>query len=163
MTEVHRRLRATFSENQDVTRKLRALWALQVTGGADSSFLIKQLSHSDENVRAWAITLLCENGAPPTGASDTFVQLAARGDSQLVRLHLASALQRLEPARRWKLAAALLSRAEDVEDQNLPLMYWYGIEPLVDTDLKRFLGLIPKTRSPLIRQFIARRAAVPKN
>ena len=38
-------------------------------------------------------------------------------------------------------------------------MYWYGIEPLINTDLTRFVGLAGKTEIPLLRQFITRRVA----
>jgi len=163
MLETHRLLLDMLDNHPEITRKLRALWALRVTAGAPDSLLLDLLSHSNEHLRAWAITLVSEDFDPPDAAIDKFIALAANGDSQLVRLHLASALQRLEPARRWNLAEALLARAEDSEDQNLPLMYWYGIEPLVRTDLKRFLKLTSKARSPMIRQLIARRAAVSSN
>ena len=46
-----------------------------------------------------------------------------------------------------------------MDDPNLPLMYWYGIEPLINTDLTRFVGLAGKTEIPLLRQFITRRVA----
>ncbi len=163
MKKAHRRLRGILDNNPDITRKLRALWALRVTDGTPDSLLLQQLSHPNEHLRAWAITLLCENRNPSDAALKKFVALAADGDSQLVRLHLASALQRIKPDKRWKLAEALLSRPEDIDDQNLPLMYWYGVEPLVEVDVTRFLGLAAKAKSPLVRQFIARRLAAAKN
>ncbi len=163
MKETHRRLREILNNNPDITRKLRALWGLRVTDGAPDDLLLNLLSHSNEHLRAWAVTFLCEDRDPSGAALEKFVSLAAKGDSQLVRLQLASALQRIAPNRRWKLAEALLSRAEDIEDQNLPLMYWYGIEPLVETDVKKFLALAAKAKSPLVRQFIARRVAAAKN
>ena len=48
-----------FREQKDVTRKLRALWALHVTGAADASFLRGILDHEDEHIRSWAIRLAC--------------------------------------------------------------------------------------------------------
>jgi len=163
MKNAHRRLRGILDNNPDITRKLRVLWALRVTDGTPDSLLLQLLSHPNEHLRAWAITLLCEDFAPNESALDQFVSLARDGDSQLVRLHLGSALQRIAPSRRWELATALLSRPEDIEDQNLPLMYWYGIEPLVEIDVKRFLALAAKAKSPLIRQFIARRIAAARD
>ena len=76
-----------------------------------------------------------------------------------VRLYLATALQRLPLDQRWDLAAALVSHEADKDDHNLPLMYWYGIEPLVPTNKVRALQLAAKAKIPLIRQYIARRSA----
>ncbi len=56
----------------------------------------------------------------------------------MVRLQLASMLQRVPPQNRWGIAKALLSHANDAIDANLPLMYWYAIEPLVDEDFAQF-------------------------
>jgi hypothetical protein len=40
----------------------------------------------------------------------------------LVRLYLASALQRAPAAKRWEILAGLMAHEEDAGDQNLPLM-----------------------------------------
>ena len=45
------------------------------------------------------------------------------------------------PGAEAALAQALLSHAEDAEDHNLPLMVWYGIEPLATNDA-RFVDLV---------------------
>jgi putative heme-binding domain-containing protein len=83
--------------------------------------------------------------------------LADRDRSALVRLHLASGLQRLPPEQRWPIAAALVQRGEDAADHNVPLMLWYAVEPLVPKDPERVLSLIEKGKIPLVREFIARR------
>ena len=60
---------------------------------------------------------------------------------------------------RWPIAEALVTRGEDADDANLPLMIWYGIEPLVHEDVNRFVALAATSRIPLLRKHIARRAA----
>lgn len=155
----HRSLHDIFSNDRDVPRQLRALWTLHATGGLDEAFLLKQLGHASEYIRAWSIQLLCENQRPPVAAVQQFATLAARDPSPFVRLYLASALQRLPHTDRWAIAAGLASHAEDADDANLPLMTWYGIEPLVKTDIPRALKLAGEVKIPLVRQFIARRAA----
>ena len=159
MAEMRRQLHVMFAEQADETRKLRALWALHTIGGLDDAFLIAQLQHASEHVRTWAIQLLREDRDPPAQALSQFQHLAARGDSALVRLHLASALQRLSPGQRWPLAEALAARADDAADANLPLMIWYGVEPLVLDSLPRFIALAGNAKIPLVRRHIARRAA----
>jgi putative membrane-bound dehydrogenase-like protein len=152
------RLREMFAEQTDVSRKLRALWALHGMNQLDADFLTQQLSHESEYVRAWAVRLLCEDIKPPAMALARFRELAG-GDSPYVRLQLACALQRLPPEHRWSIAQSLMGHAEDVQDPNLPLMIWYGIEPLVDVDLERFVELAKSTRIPLLARHIGRRTA----
>ncbi|MCA9201461.1 MAG: c-type cytochrome, partial [Planctomycetales bacterium] len=159
MAAARRELLAMYDEQPDVTRRLRALWALHVTGGLEDAFLIEQLSNADEHIRAWAIRLLCEDREPPARALERFRELADQDDSPYVRLHLTCALQRLPAERRWEIAEGLLQHQEDAADQNLPLMNWYAIEPLVDADLPRFVALARAAEIPLVRRHIARRAA----
>jgi putative heme-binding domain-containing protein len=158
---VHAALRRIFTENPDVTRQLRALWALHATNGLDATFLSEQSAHPSEHVRAWAVQLLCEDRNPSATALETFAQMAATERSPLVRLYLACALQRIEPAQRWPIATGLLARGEDAADHNLPLMIWYGIEPLVRTDLERFARSVQAAKIALVRRHIARRASEP--
>ena len=90
---------------------------------------------------------------------DGLVRLAAVDPSPVVRLYLASGLQRLPLEQRWDIARNLLQHADDANDHNLPLMYWYGVEPLVPADPERALALAAESKIPLVAQFIYRRAA----
>ena len=63
--------------------------------------------------------------------SPAFGAMARDERSPVVRLYLASALQRLDHAARWTIAAGLLAHGEDAADQNLPHLLWLGVEPLV--------------------------------
>ena len=85
--------------------------------------------------------------------------MAKKDDSPVVRLYLASAMQRMSLDKRWDIAAGLVAHAEDADDHNLPKLIWYGIEPLVPANKPRALQLAAKAKIPLIRQFIARRSA----
>jgi putative membrane-bound dehydrogenase-like protein len=159
MAAVRNALHAMYAEETDVPRRLRALWALYVIDGANADFLARQLSDRSEYIRSWALRLLCESGSPSTSAVSRFRELAATDPSPLVRLHLASMLQRLAPAERWTIAEALLTHAEDAADANLPLMVWYAVEPLVNENLERFIALAGDAKIPLVRRHIARRVA----
>lgn len=172
MTSVHESLREIFDTHPEVPRKLRALWALHVTDGLPLSRLRKQLHHESRDVRAWAVQLLCEGRQPagtvvrdlavePPRFEETIRQLTLRAQAvdelPSVRLALASALQRLPARQRWPIAVELARHGEDAEDPSLPLMLWYGIEPLVEDDLPRFVQLAESTEMPLVRRHIARR------
>src|SRR5690606_25230767 len=99
--EVHDGLWKIFNENPDVTRKLRALWALHVTNGISERQALDLLDHTEEYVRGWAIQLIAEGKDVAADARRRFESLAKRDTSALVRLYLASALQRMAPNERW--------------------------------------------------------------
>ncbi len=58
--------------------RLRAMWALHVTGGWTSEALEKALADRDEYIRAWAIQLLTEDGTPSAEAIARFARNGAR-------------------------------------------------------------------------------------
>ena len=148
-----------FADSPEVPRKLRALWALHSIGAAETPWLEEQLNHSSEHVRWWAVQLLVEGKTAPADALKKFQNLARNDPSPLVRLALASALQRLPLADRWKIAEGLAAHEADGADQNLPLMIWYAIEPLVPADRAKAVQLMGQCKLALVRQNIARRLA----
>jgi putative membrane-bound dehydrogenase-like protein len=170
-------LRELFEKQSDAGVKLRAFWTLHAIGALDEKVLRAQLYHPNEHVRTWAIRFLSdtwpldtvmsqrpveksgaeESLATPAAVLKEFVRLARTDSSGLVRLALASTLQRLPVSRRADLAAALLARKEDANDHNLPLLIWYGLIPVGDTDSSALPRLASKCELPLTRQYIARR------
>ncbi len=156
--DTHQRLRQLFQSAANADWRLRAMWALHVTGGWTPEGLVQVLGDRDEHVRAWAVQLLAEDKAPSAVAIDRFAQMARADPSAVVRLYLASALQRLAPSDRWPIASALMSHAEDADDHNLPKLVWVGIEPLVKDNPSLALERAAASRLPLVARFIARRA-----
>lgn len=162
-----------------VDRRLRAFWALYVTQAFRRVDLLEYLNDHHEHIRAWTIQLLDtplttgaepefigrnrfrrpEEKVPKLPNAEHFVRLARDEKSPLVRLYLAAALQRMEVSGRyrWELAKALLDTTTKADDQNLQLMLWYGIEPLVETNYERFLKLTAGSYLAKIREFGARR------
>ncbi len=153
---------------------LRALWSLYVMGAADPALLEALLENPDEHLRVWAIRLLTDRwpldtvlserprGAPKSVEPhllDLLVRRAQMDSSGLVRLTLASVLQRLPTSARVGLASALAARAEDATDHNQPQMVWYGLIPLADQDLGGLPPIARECRLPLTLQCIARRLA----
>jgi hypothetical protein len=157
--DVHRRLLAILRENSDVTRRLRALWALHATGGASNDLLLETLADKSEHLRAWAVQLLAEDKRPAPGVIARFDRLAESDPSPLVRLYLSSAVMRIPVEHRWSVLERLVAHAEDADDANLPLMYWYALEPLAAADPKRALALAVKGKLPRLREFVVRRVA----
>jgi putative membrane-bound dehydrogenase-like protein len=155
--ETHDGLRKILSDHADVTRKLRALWALHVTGGLDEPLLLALLDSPHEHLRGWAVQLGLEGRAPSVALRRKLAALAVKDPSPLVRLYLASGLQRLALDQRWPIALGLLHHGQDAQDAYLPLMIWYGIEPLVPADRDRSVTLLARAQIPLVREYLARR------
>ncbi|MGH9370524.1 MAG: PVC-type heme-binding CxxCH protein, partial [Vicinamibacterales bacterium] len=155
----HARLQAMLHDHPDVTRKLRALWALHVTGGLTERDLMKLLDHDNEYIRSWAVYLLVEGKNPSARVLGRFARLARQDQSALVRLYVASALQRVPADRRWEVVEGLASRAEDATDHNQPLMVWYAAEPLADVDMERAMGLALESKLPRMFSFTVQRIA----
>ncbi len=83
--------------------------------------------------------------------------MAREDKSPVVRLYLASALQRLPVAQRGEILEGLLAHAEDAKDHNLPLMYWYAAEPLAGQSVASAAKLLKATKIPQVREYITRR------
>ncbi|NNJ26374.1 PVC-type heme-binding CxxCH protein [Alienimonas chondri] len=168
---VHAQLNDLFRTAATSPKRLRALWALQVTGGLNAERLQSLLDHEDEHIRSWAIQFLCDGSSAnafqdastvetsPVGRAvlDRFAAMAKTDDSQIVRLYLASAVQRLPFADRWPILAGLASHAEDVDDNNLPRMYWFGLEPMTPGHPREALKLAVGGKIPFLQESVARR------
>lgn len=161
-------------KSPDAAPRLRALWALNAVGGAGREVLLPLLRDADEHVRVWAIRLLSDAwpldttlGERPSGAPASFepailsaLESLARSDSSgLVRLTLASTLQRVPLVQRPALAIALGAHAEDANDHNLPLMIWYGLIPLGRTAPAVLAAVAARSEIPTVRRLAARRLA----
>jgi putative membrane-bound dehydrogenase-like protein len=168
---VHSLLRRILESETTTPKRLRALWALQVTGGLDHNTLAALLRHEDEYVRSWSIQFLCDASTsnafqdasqakqPPVERSilATLAEMAKSDPSPVVRLYLASAVQRLPFADRWPILTGLASHNEDIEDNNLPRMYWFGLEPMVPKHPRESLRLAVGGKIPALQEFVARR------
>jgi len=159
--EAHSLLARILATNPDVGKKLRALWSLHVTKGltTERTKTILQDAKADENLVAWTIQLAAEDRKVEREIHAELVRLARDSESPLVRLYLASALSRVESEQAWPIAEALATHAEDASDQNIPLVLWYGIEPLVSRAADRAVRLTKSCRIPKISRFITRRIA----
>ena len=179
---VHKQLEKLFLKAKTSGKTLRAMWALQVTDGLDTNRLSRLLEHDDEYVRAWAIQFLLDNSqvnafqdardAKKATVSPAILkkwEVMSRSDSSpVVRLYLASAVQRLPYDDRWPILTGLASHAEDVKDNNIPRMVWFGLEPMVTSHPDQSLVVAAGGKLPRLQEFVALRlvagnASAPKN
>jgi putative heme-binding domain-containing protein len=178
LPQAHEALRRLAASTDPVVA-CRAVLTLHASGGSGQTFLRGLLAHPDEHLRAWGVRLLGDDWpidgviGPATISSEATARVAAAYDavaadlrklatndpSGLVRLAVASTLQRLPVDRRADLAAALMTRSEDADDHNLPLLVWYGMIPVVETDPRRAADVAVAARWPKTQRLIARRLA----
>ena len=149
------------SSDSDV-HKLRALWTLHSIGSLDEQLALGQLKSKEDPIRSWTIQFLCESKNPSDAALKEFTRMAKEDSSPVVRLYLASAMQRTPVAKRLPVLEALLAHAEDANDHNLPLMYWYAAEPVVGADTTQAVQLLAKCKIPIVREYITRRMTAAK-
>ncbi len=147
------------AEKTNEPRALRWLWALHCSDGLNGNIASEMLEHPLEYVQAWTIQLVCERGKPTPRLMSQIAALAKNSTSAVVRLYVASALQRLPVEDRLAIAANLTLHGADATDQNIPLMIWYAIEPAVGKEPKRALELARTSQIPLVARFALRQLA----
>ncbi len=145
------------ADTDDVSRRLRCLWALHVTGGLTEAAVRLGLADREPLIRGWTIQLAVETVPPTDAVVAIFAEMAENDASPVVRRYLASAMQRLPVERRWLVMAGLLNHAEDVADHNLPLLDWYAAEPLAAADARRALETTAAGKIPQVQSFMIRR------
>lgn len=166
-------LRTLLDSAEDAVPRLRAVWTLYALGATTPPQLFSLLHNSDEHLRAWSVRLLTDDLPLDTATGQSraeaasvdaellksLVDLARDDSSGLVRLVLASTLQRLPSALRPKLAAALAAHGEDAADHNLPALIWQGLIPLAERQPRLLIPLAVRGRLPQVRGWVARRLA----
>ncbi len=139
---------------------LEALWAVNLSGGWDDAFAVRQLSHHDESVRTWTVRLLGDARTAAPSIQARLVELARTETQVEVRSQLASACKRFPARDALPIIREMLLRNEDVNDLHTPLLLWWALESKVGSDLSLVLQMLKEPRlweSPLFTQYIASR------
>ena len=161
--QVYKALREILDKNPDVTRKLRALWTLQVTGGLTEMDLERLLGHENPHLRSWAIQLAAEKKVVSATFLNKLESMAKTELSAQVRLAMLAGVMRLRPEMRWNVVEALAQKSEDRLDHNIPLMVWYAAEPLAAIDPVRSLAMAEKAKMPKFLLYMVQRIGALKS
>lgn len=152
---------------------LARLWKRYQTNQATRPELRKLLQHEDEHLRVWAVRLLTDFWPLDTVTGpakhfqypddpesiDALIELARRDSSGLVQLTLASTLQRLPVDRRLELALPLVQRPQFAHDRDLPLLVWFGLIPVGQSDPLGLAELTTVCQWPQLTRWITRNVA----
>ena len=144
-----------FLQHSDAKLRLAAYWIMSASKETAYSNAIWD---TDEYVRAWGVQLLSQSqdNSMITSYSEaiSLPSMARTEASPLVRLHLASAVQRLPEKRAWNLIEALAQHGEDREDRNIPYLLWQAIAPRMKENPERAFRLAETTLLPQLADWI---------
>ena len=143
-------------EEIPAAHRLRALLTLHACGRLTEGTVLQALKDPQPEIRAWAATLAVEARAPSQALQLELVRMSPV-DDPFVRAHLAALIPRMPPTVQWGMVQLLLSQPPEKTDEYLTLMTWYAAEPLVATDPRKAIELLPIVKVPLVRQFLTRR------
>lgn len=139
---------------------LEALWAVNLSGGWDETFALRQLSHPDESVRTWTVRLLGDAKRVSPSLQARLIELTRTETQVEVRSQLASSCRRLPARNALPILRELVLRREDENDLHVPLLLWWAIESKVGSDLPLVLKMVKDPalwQSPLFNRHIASR------
>ena len=136
-----------WSAEANAAHRLRAALTLFCLDRLDQQRCTQLLGDKNPHLRVWAVRLLLDQSPIDDAIQPSFsraatntiprteyaaiardlAEIAANDPNSMVRLAIASALQRLPTDLRSPIASALVTHVKDAHDHNLPLMVWYGL------------------------------------
>jgi putative membrane-bound dehydrogenase-like protein len=145
-------------ESKDQHDALKALWALDVSGGFSESLGCELLDHKSPLIRRWVVRLLGDpKKVEPTTAA-RLRKLAEEEESPLVRSQLASTAKRLPTKDALPIIKNLLSRETgDEKDPYISLLLWWAVEQhavAAELELPDFLTQGPVAKNPIVKETI---------
>ncbi|QEG22110.1 PVC-type heme-binding CxxCH protein [Mariniblastus fucicola] len=138
--------------------RLNALRTLFCIANSDEAVLQRLPDSSIESIRVWKVRLLADR-AKQSRWSIEQIKTMSRDSSSLVRLYVASSIQRLPPADAFEVAKRLAAVETDMNDRVQPKLIWYQIEPFIVGDFNNAMDLFAASKSQLLRRNIVRRLA----
>lgn len=141
------------------TQRLKGLWTAHAMGLWNEDLSIEATRDENEYVRAWAVQLWTDaRQRPPASVLEEFRRLSMEDPSPVVRLYLASAVQRLpddpDPQAALGLIENLLAHAEDRTDRNIPLLLWHTLAQRLPQFPQTALSMAERTALPQLADYI---------
>ena len=151
-------------EPYDINLLLQIMWTQHVTQshageGANDAIWNRWTRHHNEHIRAAAVKLTIDKptSSLPVDKMNLLLELANNDDSALVRLHLASAMRRMDDTQKIQMADALCQYGSDANDRTQPNLIWYNLEPAIVNQWRDAIDLAIKTKIPHVQRCIVRR------
>ena len=158
------RLHKQWERSPDEIASLRAFETLAATGAMSANLIHMRTPEGTEYDRSAGVRFLVDHiaasGVAPKAPSTVGMKKAFYEQPDLVKLHYASALQRLPPegVRHW--APLLCDQLDLADDHMYPHLVWYGIEALVPGDPAWAVSLAKQSKLPNVTENITRRLSL---
>ena len=139
---------------------LEAFWAVNASGGFDTDFAAKTLSHPHPFVRYWTVRLLGDSRQLVPALQSKLLSLARNEAHPEVRSQLAASCKRWPAAAALPLVRELLARDEDVSDKHIPLLLWWAIESKATSHRSQVIALFKDAKlwqQPIVTRHITAR------
>ena len=147
-------LEKIIAESRDEHDALKALWALDVSGGFSEPLGCELLDHQSPLIRRWVVRLLGDPKRVTAETATRLRKLAAEDDSPLVRSQLACTAKRLPTKDALPIIKNLLLRETgDEKDPYIPLLLWWAVEQhciAAELDLPDFVTESPAAKNPIV-------------
>ncbi len=165
-SQLHHQLRDWMEKTQqngNIGRELKIIWLSSSLGDPPMHFGEFYNNYESDLGRAAGIRAgmpfwLQVNESDNLGL-ENFAEQVSKEASPVVRREVASLLGKWPVEHRLSLATALLKHGEDADDPMIPLLIWYGIEPVVAADAAAGLRLAKVSKIPKVTEFVYRRMA----
>jgi putative membrane-bound dehydrogenase-like protein len=141
-------LRKMLKDEKDVTRRLRAMWALEVIDQFGVAEVDQYMQDSEEVIRAWVYRLGVRHEAAWTRLSTRLVD----EQSPFVLASAVSALQKFPVGSMFIFGSRLIGNSLISNDPNLSLLLWYGVEHWFTQQPDDTFIFLPDMKNPLIRR-----------
>ena len=146
------------SDPPSIRHRLNAITTLYCLTRGHHWLLVKFANSDNEHVRAMAVRLLANRPIEIERVASKVFRMA-NDPSPLVRLHVASAIGRLEQSYAFAVAQRLVLFEDDMQDRVEPKLIWHQIEPFIVGDFNKSINLFAGAKSQMLRRNIARRLA----
>ncbi len=155
---------------KDEKLALQYLWLCAATGNIEKIKLGLSQAHDSPYVRGWVIRAILDNlylnaAFPEKDFVDIIKSITSMNlTTPYERLALATGLRHYQEDVREELAKRLLelSQGTDAEDQNMQIMTWLAVEPLI-TSGQSAVKFIRWAKIPIVREYITRKAVTLNN
>ncbi|MBD3673529.1 MAG: c-type cytochrome [Planctomycetaceae bacterium] len=145
------------TSKEDRSLSLESVQTLVTLGLWNEVTVNKLLLHSDPAHRHYGLRLAGQLPPEKLDGVGLLLEAIAKRGSPADRLHLLSTVQKLPQEHRLNCLQLMATSEVDPDDHNLPLMIWYGLEPLVVDHPDEALSIAQFTNLPQLQQFLARR------
>ncbi|WP_168563668.1 PVC-type heme-binding CxxCH protein [Crateriforma spongiae] len=137
----------------------RAVWLAGAILGSDANPIDHWIQDADPVIRRWAIHHATQQSDVTRDVAARIAEIASTEPNASVRRKIASSTQKIAPEQRLPILRSLAKHTIDANDRNLPWLFWYAMEPLVQDHPNECLEIAMESQMKPLPDFVIRRTA----